>query len=280
MWLQAAQEKDLKKAMSLREAAVGNYRDSIGTIETLREGSLRADEARTTFLSTIKDVFDEAASAYADMALFSAPSAGSTLDGKGLEYGATAFKITEQSRARSLLDLLSETNSAITEGVPTELLKRKQENLDHQQEIAEILTGINISSNEPKKKPAELDADLEKLQTEFEEIENQIRTASPRYASLTSNQPLTLSDVQQKVLDDQTVLLEYALQANGSYLWVASRSGVNLYKLPARPDLEKLATDLRTQLIPSKLQRRIVGIDVVADSQRGLGVSATPFAED
>jgi len=26
MWLQAAQEKDLKKAISLREAAVGNYR--------------------------------------------------------------------------------------------------------------------------------------------------------------------------------------------------------------------------------------------------------------
>jgi CHAT domain-containing protein len=33
-------------------------------------------------------------------------------------------------------------------------------------------------------------------------------------------------------------------------------------------------------LIPSKLQRRIVGIDVLADSQRGLGISATPFAED
>jgi CHAT domain-containing protein/predicted negative regulator of RcsB-dependent stress response len=276
LWLQAAQEKDLKKAMSLREAAVGNYRDSIGTIETLREGSLRADEARTTFLSTIKDVFDEAASSYADMALLSSPSAGATLDGKGLEYGAAAFKITEQSRARSLLDLLSETNSSITEGVPTELLKRKQENLDHQQEIAEILTGINISSDEPKKKPAELDADLEKLQTEFEEIENQIRTASPRYAALTSNQPLTLSDVQQKVLDDQTVLLEYALQTDGSYLWVASKSGVNLYKLPARSNLEKLATDLRAQLIPTKLQRRIVGIDVVAaQPERGLGIASS-----
>ena len=276
LWLQAAQEKDPKKATSLREAAVGNYRDSIGTIETLREGSLRADEARTTFLSTTKDVFDEAASAYAELALLTAPSAGTSLDGKALEYAAEGFKITEQSRARSLLDLLSETNAAITEGVPTELLKRKQENLDHQQEIAEILTGINISSDEPKKKPAELDADLEKLQTEFEEIENQIRTASPRYASLTSNQPLTLSDVQQKVLDDQTVLVEYALQSDASYLWVAGRSGVNLYKLPARSNLEKLATDLRAQLIPSKLQRRIVGIDVVAaQPERGLGIASS-----
>jgi CHAT domain-containing protein len=55
---------------------------------------------------------------------------------------------------------------------------------------------------------------------------------------------------------------------------------VTLYKLAGRPTVDKLATDLRAQLIPSKLQRRIVGIDVVADSQRGLGVSTTPFAED
>ncbi|MDQ1728454.1 MAG: hypothetical protein QOD33_579, partial [Pyrinomonadaceae bacterium] len=58
------------------------------------------------------------------------------------------------------------------------------------------------------------------------------------------------------------------------------KSGATIYKLPARSVVDKLATDLRSQLIPTKLQRRIVGIDVMADSQRGLGVSATPFAED
>ena len=275
LWLQAAQEKDAKKASSVRESAVSKYRDSIATIETLRQGSLRADESRTTFLATTKDVFDEAAIAYAEMALLAAPAAGTPLDGKALEYASEGFKITEQSRARSLLDLLSETDAAITEGVPAELLKRKQENLDRQQEIADTLTGINISTDGPKKKPVELDEELEKLQTEFEEIENQIRTASPRYAALTAVQPLTLSDVQQTVLDDQTVLLEYALQTDASYLWVASKGGVNLYKLPARSSLDTLATDLRAQLIPSKLQRRIVGIDVVAQPQRGLGIASS-----
>jgi CHAT domain-containing protein/tetratricopeptide (TPR) repeat protein len=274
LWLQAAQEKDGKKANSLREAALDNYRDSIATIETLRQGSLRADEARTTFLSTIKDVFDEAAGAYAEMSLAASSSSGASLSGKALEYAAEAFRINEQSRARSLLDLLSETDATITEGVPADLLKRKQENLDRQQELADTLTGINISTEDLKKKPTELDAELEKLQTEYEAIENQIRTASPRYASLTSNQPLTLADVQQNVLDDQTVLLEYALQADGSYLWVVAKSGVSLYKLPARAPVEKLATDLRAQLIPSKLQRRIVGIDV-AEANRGLGIGTS-----
>ena len=276
LWLQATQEKDAKKVLTLRETALTNYRDSLSTIETLREGSLRADESRTTFLASIKDVFDEAASAYAAMALLANSAAGTPLSGKALEYASEAFRINEQSRARSLLDLLSETDAAITEGVPAELLKRKQENLDRQQDIADVLTGVNVSTEELKKKPAELDAELEKLQTEYEEIENQIRTASPRYATLTANKPMTLAEVQQNVLDDQTVMVEYALQTEDSYLFVASKSAVNLFKLPPRANIDKLAMDLRAQLIPSKLQRRIVGIDV-AEANRGLGIaSAAP----
>ncbi len=279
LWLQGTQETDAKKSLSLRESALKNYRDALQTIETLRSGSLRADEARTTFLATTKDVFDETTGDLAEMALLSAP-AGGPLSGKALDYAAEAFKVSEQSRARSLLDLLSETGSSITEGIPADLLKRKQDNLDRQQEIAEELLGVSLTPDDKKKKPSDLEAELEKLQTDFDDIENQIRTASPRYASLAGGQPLSLADAQQRVLDDQTVLLEYSLQSDASYLWAISKSGVNLFKLPARPAVEKLATDLRAQLIPSKLQRRIVGIDVMADSQRGLGVSAKPFAED
>lgn len=279
-WAQAGQEKDAKKSTKLRESALVSFQDAITTVEALRAGSLRADESRTIFLSTTKDVFDDAASAFAEMALLSAPNSTEALSGKPLEYAAAAFRITEQSRARSLLDLLSETNAAVTEGLPPELLKRKQDNLDRQQEIAEALTGISLAADSEKKKPSDLESALEKLQTEFEEIENQIRTASPRYASLTAGKPFSLAEVQSGVLDDQTVLLEYSLGPEASYLWTVTKSAVSLYKLPARQILDKLATALRAQLIPSKLQRRIVGIDVMADNQRGLGVSATPFAED
>jgi len=279
LWSQAALEKDPKKSTAMRVDALGHYREAIKTIETLRAGSLRADEARTTFLATTKDVFDETASALAEMALLSSPAAGAPLEGKGLEYAAEAFKVTEQSRARSLLDLLIETGGSITEGIPADLLKRKQDNLDRQQEIAEDLMGISLSDDASKKKPSELEGELDKLQTEFDDIENKIRIASPRYASLTAGQPLSLADVQQQVLCIQTVLLEYSLGSEASYLWAVTKSGAAIYKLAPRATIETLATGLRAQLIPTKLQRRIVGIDVMGDT-RGLGVSATPFAED
>ena len=271
LWLQAAQDS---KGTKLREDALDAYRDSLKTIETIRAGSLRADESRSTFLATTKDVYDEAASAFAEMALLSSP-AGGALSGKALEYASESFRITEAGRARSLLDMLGEVNGQITEGVPADLLKRKQDNLDRQQEIAAQLTGVSLGA-EQKQKPAQLDADLDKLQTEYDDIENQIRTASPRYAALTGAQPQSLTDMQQKVLDDGTVLLEYSLGSDSSYLFAVTRSSVSLFKLSPRSNLEKLATDFRAQLIPPKLQRRIVGIDVVADQQRGLGLVAGP----
>jgi len=271
LWLQAAQEKDAAK---LREQALNAYRDALKTVETIRAGSLRADESRTTFLATTKDVYDEAASTFAEMALLNAP-AGNGLTGKALDYAAESFKITEAGRARSLLDMLGEVNAQITEGVPADLLKRKQDNLARQQEIAEQLTGISLSGDQ-KQKPDELEKELDKLQTEFDEIENQIRAGSPRYAALTGAQPLTLAETQQKVLDDGTVLLEYNLGNDTSYAFAVSPSGVSLFKLPPRSNVDKLATDFRAQLIPPKLQRRIVGIDVVAEQQRGLGLVEGP----
>lgn len=272
LWLQAAQEKDGAK---MREQALSAYRDALSTIETIRSGSLRADESRTTFLATTKDVYDEASIAFAEMALLNAGAAGSTLSGKALDYAGESFRITEAGRARSLLDMLSEVNAQITEGVPADLLKRKQENLDRQQQIAQQLTGIAVSA-EQKDKPSDLEKELDKLQTDFDQIENQIRAASPKYAALTAAQPLTLADVQQKVLDDGTVLLEFELGPDSSYEFAVTRSEVSLFKLPRRSDVDKLATDFRAALIPPKLQRRIVGIDVAAGQQRGLGIVQGP----
>ena len=81
-----------------------------------------------TFLETTKDVYDEATGAFAETALALAAGSGSPLSGKALEYAAEALKVSEESRARSLLDLLSETSAEVTEGVPQDLLTRKRAN--------------------------------------------------------------------------------------------------------------------------------------------------------
>ncbi len=274
-WMQAALDKDPKRSLKGREEAVASYREALATIETIRAGSLRADESRTTFLGTTKDVYDEASSNLAEMALLVATTPGAPLDGQALTYAAEAFKIVEQGRARSLLDMLGEAGADITAGVPADLLKRKQDNLDRQQEIAQDLTGVAVAEGDAKPDTNKLEAELETLSVEYDNIENQIRAASPKYAALTAPQPLTLAEVQQKVLDDQTALLEYSLGEQSSYLWAVTPTSVALFKLPARSMVAQQAQELRAQLIPPKLQRRIAGIDV-AEATRGLSLTTDP----
>lgn len=96
LWLQAGPDP---KAGKLREDALDAYREALKTVETIRAGSLRADESRSTFLATTKDVYDEAASAFAEMALLNSPSGGA-LSGKALDYAAESFRITEAGRDR------------------------------------------------------------------------------------------------------------------------------------------------------------------------------------
>jgi CHAT domain-containing protein len=272
----AAHAVDQANVSKLQNDSLNAYRDALKDIEAIIEGSVRADEARTTFLATTHQVFVEAASAMAEMALAAAKADSSTLSGNSLSLVAEAFQVSEASRARSLLDLLSETGAEITEGVPPDLLQRRAQNLARQQEIARQLTGITLAGDSPKQSVAALETELESLAGEFDSIDNQIRTTSPRYSSLVRTRPLTLSQVQEQVLDEKTTLFEYCLGEQASYLWVATRSNVRLFKLPPRGQIEQLAMALRAQLIPPKLQRRIVGIDVVADQQRGFGLAQGP----
>jgi CHAT domain-containing protein len=270
LWLQAMGEKDVKKSLQGRDAAVAKYRESISTIETLRAGSLRADEARTTFLADTEVVYEEAAQLCAESALLAANSPnGGPLTGPAVNYAAAGFQFSEQGRARSLLDMLGENGANLTSDIPADLLQRKQTNLARQQEIAGVLTGLALSEDE-KNGPdtKKLEEELDNLTTEYDSIENQIRVSSPRYASLTAPQPFTLGDAQQKVVDGQTALLEYNLGQNASYLWVVTDS-LALYKLPGRDAVNKQAQDLRATIIPPRLQRRLVGIDVAtADAAR------------
>lgn len=258
-WLSAAQDKDPKRAVKAREEAIDSYRNALATIETIRAGSVRSDEARTTFLATTSEVFDEATSVLAEMALMSAPSdAGQSLKEPALAYAAEAFQVVEQGRARSLLDSLGEAAANISEGVPPELFARKQKNLDRQAEVAQLLLGVNFTDKPPAKSIQELEKEADELQTEEISIENSIRDQSGRYKALTAAQPLTLAQVQQQVLDEGTALLEYSLNSEASYLWAVTTQNVALFKLPARAELNAQADELRRQILPPDQGRSIL----------------------
>jgi len=294
-WVMAAVASDDRAEAKNRTEAIKHYRAALAVIETLYAGSLRADDARSNFLATTKDVFDEAASALAELALMNAPASASpsrgsqasahasnnaaatpVLEGQSLVYAAEAFRVVEQSKARSLLDMLADARAEVREGVPAALLERKAANMARQQEIANLFGGVSLKTNAPTQTIAELEAELERLTREFNSLENQIRTSSPRYAALVRAEPLTLAEVQQKVLDDSTALLEYNLGAQQSYLFAATKSTLTIHRLPSRAAVERQAIELRQLLVPAGARRAIAGINV--ESTRGLALGAPSTA--
>jgi len=287
----AAAETNAARAAQLREDALAAYRNSLKTIETIFGGSIRADDARATFLATTKDVYDEAAAALAEMSLASDAPASSntsnaaassyiTLSGKSLARAAEAFKITEAGRARSLLDLIGESHAEITEGVPAELLKRKQTIQNRQQEIAAQLTSANLTGETPKQSIQELEAEVERLAVDYDGVENSIRVSSPRYGALTKAQPLALAEVQQQLLDGNTALLEYSLGKERSYLWAVTQKSVALFRLPSREVIDRQAIALRAEIIPAELRRSIVGINVTANQSKQQDTEDSPAAQN
>jgi CHAT domain-containing protein len=153
-------------------------------------------------------------------------------------FDATAFAVSERARARSLLELLIEARADIRQGVDSSLLERERSM--RQLLTAKASAQANLLNRNHTLTQAEAAAkEIASITAEYEELEAQIRSSSPRYAALTQPQPLNLSEIQQQVLDPDTLLLEYSLGENASYLFVVSNTSITSHQLPKRAEIEE-----------------------------------------
>lgn len=155
-------------------------------------------------------------------------------------FDARALQASERARARMLLESLGEAGADIREGVAPELVKEERELgrlLD-----AKVNSQFRLLSGRHTDAAARaLAAEVGDLSARYERVQARIRATSPRYAALTQPAPLTLKEMQTSVLDAETVLLEYSLGEERSYLWAVTRDSLASFELPNRAELERLA---------------------------------------
>src|SRR5919202_6253177 len=155
-------------------------------------------------------------------------------------YDALALHASERARARSLLELLTEANANIRQGVEPKLLQ--QERTLHQKLDAVEKRRIELSNKKDTQAQVQaLEKETATLLADYRQVQAEIRRTSPRYAALTQPQPLTLEEIQQQVLDSDTLLLEYALGEERSYLWAVTPTSISSYELPKRAEIEAAA---------------------------------------
>lgn len=177
-------------------------------------------------------------------------------------FDAAAFEASERARARSLLDLLTEANADIRQGVDPKLLDRERSLQQLLSAKAERQIRL-LGGKHTEQQAASAAREVQALTTEYLELEGQIKATGPRYAALTQPQPLSVRAVQQQVLDSDTLLLEYALGDERSFLWAVSQTSLASYELPKRADIETAA------------RRFYELLAVPTDQDRGLRVAKT-----
>jgi hypothetical protein len=155
-------------------------------------------------------------------------------------YDGKALQVAERARARSLLDTLEEANAEIRQGVDAALLQRERDAQRRLNFRAQSQMQL-LSQRHSEAQATAVAEEIETLIKDLQQVETEIRQKSPHYAALTQPRPLTLKEIQTQVLDPDTLLLEYSLGEERSYLWVVTSSSITSRDLPKRAEIETAA---------------------------------------
>jgi CHAT domain-containing protein/tetratricopeptide (TPR) repeat protein len=235
------------------------------TVEILESMRTRVldPRLRTLFLATKQDFYEF----YIDSLMSSQAPTGEART-------TEALQISERARARSLLDILSESGADIRKGTDPALIDRELRLRDTVNVLDRNRFNLQAGERPDRRQLEEAERRLEQALDEYNRVQADLRAGSPSYAALTQPQPLSVAEIQTQVLDGRALLLEYALGAKRSFLWVVTPNAIRSFELPGRERIERTARryyellTARNERRPSESlqawKRRIDGADAEA----------------
>jgi CHAT domain-containing protein/Tfp pilus assembly protein PilF len=220
---------DLDRAASDAEAA-------ISVLESLRT-RLGNPELRAVFLGSRGDVYELRVDILMRLA--------AARPGQG--FDRAAFEANEQARARALLDVLRESGAAIRNGIEPALAARRRD-LERRLTLkADRLQSLLARGQEEQAGSKALEIESERIRAELDVLDTEIKKQDPRYAELIHPGAASAGEIQT-LLDSGTLLLEYSLGRERSYLWALDASSLRAFVLPGREEIERAARALHQAL--------------------------------
>jgi CHAT domain-containing protein len=222
-------------------AARSLMEEAIAVIESLRN-KVDSQELRASYLGSMRQHYES----YIDLLMqlhAERPAEG---------FDITAFEASERARARSMLEILAAARVGIRLSADTALLTREsalRKELDEKTERRARL----LLNKEAAQEVAALTEEVSKLAAQYRELSAQIRDSSSASFVTIQPPPLSLKEIQARAIDDDTLLLEYSLGDERSYLWAVTKTEINSYRLPARAEIEALANRLREAIIAPQM---------------------------
>ena len=211
----------VERARNNLPAALEHVSEAIAAIEPLRSNAT-SEALRTSYFATKVDYYE----LYIDVSMQLA------LKGDATKLKTAAFEASERARARSLSETLAKA--------------RFEGELKSNPDLAALVSKyrwvqgqIQAAKSRSYKNSNQLSDDTP-LAAERNQLESDLRAKYPRYAALMFPQPLTRVEVQ-KLLDPDTLLLEFALGEKRSYVWAVTDTDFEGYELPPQKQIEDSA---------------------------------------
>lgn len=216
--------------------ALARGAEALGIVERLRT-KIASQQLRISYFATIQQYFET----YIDVSMRLYQETGRA------EHAAAALQASERARARALVDTLLEGGSDLRQGVPPRLITAKRDLQRRLNAKARAQTEL-LSGKHTAEQAAAVAKELDELIAEYDRVEAEVRRANPKYAALTRPPAPALRDIQERLLDDDSLLLEFELGEEKSYLWAVDKTTITGHELPKRTDIEGATQQLYSLL--------------------------------
>lgn len=206
-----------------------------------------------------------------------------TKDRTGLPEDSThlALKAAERSRSRSMINDLVLAAANFSADADPALVERQRDIQAAMNSMADRLIDL-LSSQGDKEKVRKLETEMNDLHHQLEEIKSELKQKSPVYSAIKDPPQFDVVAFQRDVLDENSVLLEFSLGNDESYLWVVDKQEVGAFILPPREEIEKRVESLR-ELLTARQARTGEAVDVhqarIADAEQRYWPEASELAK-
>ena len=162
----------------------------------------------------------------------------------GSGFGFRAFLMSEKSRARSLVDMVKESQAKSHEGATGELLRREREVSGLLHSMAEYELNLNSGAQKDSTEAKNVSDRTLELTEQYQEIEADLRAQKHTQSRFVDFALTDIGQIQRVLRASNAILLEYFLGEERSYLWAVTADAFQSYQLPPRKVLEKAAVDV------------------------------------
>ncbi len=210
--------------------ALKKYKQSISIIENLRS-EINLEEQKAGFMGDNKRI--EAYHSLINLLV------SLHKDHPEKAYDRQAFYYLERARARAFLDQLRISGIDISQNVDFKLLNQKKEIEKDMSEIIAKLYASDLSDESNKN----LHKQLIDKENEYETLKREIRSSSPVYANFNFPEIVTLKETQARLLDSNTVFIEYMAGEKNSWAFSVTKNDLKIFPLPPLKLLRTMVTD-------------------------------------